>query len=66
MHDLKCGSVLVFKRACGCFAPAGERATVFSVGPHRNSITVSNVSGERKQFTPEEAQSFFKLFTTSP
>ena len=61
LATLKCGDVLVFKRACGCFAPAGERVTIFSVGPHHNSITVSNVSGERKGFTAEEAYLYFKL-----
>jgi len=61
LATLKCGDVLVFKRACGCFAPAGERATVISADTRSQFMVVSNVSGERKGFTAEEAYLYFKL-----
>lgn len=63
---LAAGDVLTFHAACGCFAPAGECAIVFSVSQHRDQITVSNVSGERKTFSEPEATTFFALFTPTP
>jgi len=56
-------NVLRFKRTCGCYAPAGERATIFSISQHRDAIIVSNVSGERKAFSAEEAKTYFTLFS---